>query len=135
MKEDLRSPKPLLQCYPIDRCVDIHNSAPRWYWRPRNYFLNLPCNLQHLTQKDNLGLKRTIKYWGRDSIQKIKRMAIDKMPFFSAMNISPYSEYQTDHIRLIDIIIKWKKKKKIIKDIWMYFSCCCCMTVGICHRS
>lgn len=66
--------------------VNIDNPAPWWCSRPRKYFQALPFNLQHLTQKGNLGLKRTIKYWGRDRMQKIRRMAIDEMPCCSMMN-------------------------------------------------
>lgn len=62
--------------------VNIDNLAPCWWWRPRKYFLTLPFNLQHLTQKGNLGLKRTIKYWGRVGCRKCGECHLIKCHFF-----------------------------------------------------
>lgn len=92
MKGDLRRRKPSSLYYLIDKCVNIDNLTVWWYWKPKKQFLTLPFNLQHLTHKDNLGLKRTIKYWDRDRIQKMRRMTIDKMPFFFCDEFKPYSE-------------------------------------------
>lgn len=51
-------------------------------------------------------------------MQKIRRMAIDKMPFFFCDKFSLYSEYQTNWVKLEKLL---SNGKKITESLMRFF--------------
>lgn len=112
MKEDLRRVKQSSQCGLIGTCDKHCYPAPWWCGRPIKVF----SNWIFLSSTSHTH-KRTQQFGAKEKPQNIGvnvgAQNEDNGHWENAMlfgNFSPYSEYQTDPIRLTQVVLKWKKK-------------------------